>query len=66
MYKDEVGNHVSIGKVVELNNNFYVVEGFDNSREYNVKLRNGCVVCYAKPEQLLCIDGIGDLRGRLV
>ena len=66
MYKDKVGDHVSTGKVVELNNNFYFVEEFDNSREHNVKLRNGCVVCYAKPEQLLCVDGIGDLRERIV
>ncbi|CAL9964455.1 hypothetical protein VPHF99_0092 [Vibrio phage F99] len=61
MYTDKRGNILHEGKVVvNEHGNFYKVDGFDTSREYFVKLSNGCVKCYDKPANLLCIDSVSD------
>lgn len=61
MYTDKRGNILHEGKVVvNEHGNFYKVDGFDTSRDYFVKLSNGCVHSYAKPESLLCIDSVSD------
>ena len=64
MYKDSTGNYISEYSVVipDFNNEIYSVEGFDRSLENPVKLRNGCVVCYCKPEHLKCVDNLGDVK----
>lgn len=64
MHKDSKGNYISEHSVVvtDFNNGIYSVECVDRTREFNIKLRNGCVTCYAKPEQLTRIDNLGDLK----
>ncbi len=64
MTKDSKGNYISEYSVVitDFNNEIYSVECFDYSRENPVKLRNGCVVCYCKPEQSKCVDNLGDVQ----
>ena len=61
MNKDKLGNYISKYSVVQRGSSLYTVEGFDMKRDFFVKLRNGCVVSYAKPEELICIDNISDL-----
>ena len=55
MYKDMKGNYINIHSVVMSGESLYSVEGFDTTREYCVRLRNGCLVSYNKPENLICV-----------
>lgn len=54
MYKDKNGDWLSEYSVVKLRGNLYCVESIDKygGREYFVKLRNGCVNCWSKPQDL--------------
>lgn len=63
MYKDKLGNLLSKGQVVVDDGNFiYYIEDFDTSRDNFVKLRNGCVFSYNKPENLIGLDSVSDLK----
>tara|TARA_Y100000588_G_scaffold244854_1_gene259097 strand:+ start:28738 stop:28959 length:222 start_codon:yes stop_codon:yes gene_type:complete len=63
MYKDKLGNLLSKDQVVvDRNNNLYFVEEFDTSRDNFVKLRNSCVISYNKPENLIGLDSVHDLK----
>ena len=63
MYKDKLGNLISKDQiVVDGNNNLYFVEGFDNSRDNFVRLKNSCVISYNKPENLIGLDSVCDLK----
>tara|TARA_Y100001956_G_scaffold4944_1_gene4462 strand:- start:21705 stop:21908 length:204 start_codon:yes stop_codon:yes gene_type:complete len=65
MYKDKLGNLLSKGQVVvDDNKNLFSVEDFDKSREFFVKLKNSIVICYNKPENLISIDSVYDLKLR--
>ena len=63
MYKDKLGNPLSRGQVViDDKKKFYYVEDFDNPRENFVKLKNSCVFSYNKPENLIVVDSVYDLK----
>lgn len=63
MPKDKLGNLLSKGQVVVDNsNNLYFVEDFDTSRDNFVKLKNSCVISYNKPENLIGLDSVYDLK----
>ena len=63
MYKDKLGNPLSKGQVVVVDNKkLYYVEDFDNPRENFVKLKNSCIFSYNKPENLISVDSIHDLE----
>jgi hypothetical protein len=53
MYKDIYSRYITPYCVVHCNGSYYFVEEINPSsgREYFIKLRNGCVVSYAKPEE---------------
>ncbi len=65
MHKDSKGNYLTVDSVVVLevglSRAFYTVKGFDMKRDYFVELANGCVKCYAKPDQITCISYEYDL-----
>lgn len=46
--------------IVDNEGNFYKVDGVDSTREYNIKLSNGCIKCYNKGENLLAVDNVKD------
>ena len=53
MYKDMNGNHITLHTVVvTYRGDVYSVESIEPSREYMLKLRNGCCVSYDKAENL--------------
>ena len=53
MYKDMNGNHITLHTVVVTSRgDVYSVESIEPSREYMLKLRNGCCVSYDKAENL--------------
>lgn len=64
MYKDMIGNLISINSVVQLNKHLYTVVGFDSTMTCKVQLANGSIRCEATPEDLICIDNINDVMNR--
>lgn len=59
--KDKHGRYLSIGEVVvNSKGDFYHIEGVDMSREYDIKLSNGCVKSYDKGENLVRVDNVSD------
>ena len=59
MFKDMNGNHITLHTVVvNSRGDVYSVESIEPSREFMLKLRNGCCVSYDKAENLKVLTRI--------
>lgn len=59
MYEDKNGNFITIHTVVKNSQGkVYTVVGRDASMENFLKLRNGCIACQDKPENLEVVTEI--------